>query len=307
MADAKQLQTAIHAIAKIIAELKTGSGAADADAVPGCRVKRLPNRLRMKAADLAVQINPRNDAARRRGEAVRGGREIAVAQEWYWGPTPRTLSVSFLSSITAARRDRILEHLNAWSQTGCVDFQWTQQTGDVRIAFINSGEQAGYWSYLGTQIRLIPTNRPTMNLEGFDGTKSEATYRRVVRHEAGHTLGFEHEHMRPELVQRIDRQKAYDYFWETEGWSPTDVDQQVLTPLVDADLIASTPDQDSIMCYMLPGTITTDGEPIRGGADINPRDYAFAAQIYPKSGGGLESGPDVPDADNWPESEDVVR
>ena len=36
---------------------------------------------------------------------------------------------------------------------------------------------------------------------------SEAEFRRVVRHEAGHTLGFEHEHMRAGLVKRIDRRR----------------------------------------------------------------------------------------------------
>ena len=53
----------------------------------------------------------------------------------------------------------------------------------------------GYWSYLGTDIRLIPRNRPTMNLQGFTMNTSESEYKRVVRHETGHTLGFPHEHI----------------------------------------------------------------------------------------------------------------
>jgi hypothetical protein len=53
----------------------------------------------------------------------------------------------------------------------------------------------GYWSYLGTDIRLIPWNRPTMNLQGFTMNTSESEYKRVVRHETGHTLGFPHEHI----------------------------------------------------------------------------------------------------------------
>jgi hypothetical protein len=44
----------------------------------------------------------------------------------------------------------------------------------------------------------------------------------------------------------------------------------------------STPaDQTSIMCYQLPGSITTDGKPIVGGLDIDASDYAFAGSIYP--------------------------
>ena len=44
-----------------------------------------------------------------------------------------------------------------------------------------------------------------------------------------------------------------------------------------------TPSADvtSIMCYQLPGSITTDGKPIPGGNDIDPTDGAFAAKFYP--------------------------
>ena len=49
---------------------------------------------------------------------------------------------------------------------------------------------------------------------------SEAEFRRVVRHEAGHTLGFDHEHMRSDIVKRIDREKAIAFFDRTEGWTP---------------------------------------------------------------------------------------
>ncbi len=35
----------------------------------------------------------------------------------------------------------------------------------------------------------------------------ESEYHRVVRHETGHTLGFPHEHMRKELVEKIDRRR----------------------------------------------------------------------------------------------------
>lgn len=138
------------------------------------------------------------------------------------------------------------------------------------------------YSYLGTDILLIPQNRQTMNLQGFTMSVSESEFRRVVRHETGHTLGFPHEHMRKALIARVDPQKAYEYFWRTQGWSKEMVDQQVLTPLEDFSIIGTEPDQDSIMCYQLPGEITYDGKPIIGGTDINATDYKFAGTIYPK-------------------------
>jgi hypothetical protein len=105
----------------------------------------------------------------------------------------------------------------------------------------------------------------------------------VVRHEAGHTLGFEHEHMRADLVKKIDRAKAIAFYDINQGWSPDEVAAQVLTPL-DARSIMGTTEADptSIMCYQVPGEITKDGKPIVGGKDINAKDFAFAASIYPK-------------------------
>ena len=68
-----------------------------------------------------------------------------------------------------------------------------------------------------------------MNLEGFTMSTAESEYKRVVRHEAGHTLGFPHEHMRKALVARIDPVKAYAYAAANFGWSKEMVDQQILT------------------------------------------------------------------------------
>jgi hypothetical protein len=131
--------------------------------------------------------------------------------------------------------------------------------------------------------------------------KNPSQYKRVVRYETGHTLGFPHEHMRKELVERIDPAKAYEYFLRTQGWDPRTVDQQVLTPLNELSLMSTPADQTSIMCYQLPGSITRDGKPILGGVDINQTDYAFAGGIYPKPGGAQMSAYE----DEWEESEDV--
>ena len=113
-----------------------------------------------------------------------------------------------MESTPADLRARIISHMNAWTKTGCISFVATSGTGDVRI----SRELGGYWSYLGTDVLHIPKNRQTMNLQAFTMNTPESEYKRVVRHETGHTLGFPHEHMRKALVARIDPQKAYKWF-----------------------------------------------------------------------------------------------
>jgi hypothetical protein len=122
-----------------------------------------------------------------------------------------------------------------------------------------------------------------MNLEGFTMNTPDSEFYRVVRHETGHTLGCPHEHLRKEIVDKIDRAKAIAYFQAVDGWSPEMTQQQVLTPL-EASLLLETPNPDpnSIMCYQLPGTIMKDGKPVLGGTDIDASDYAFMSTIYPK-------------------------
>jgi hypothetical protein len=95
------------------------------------------------------------------------------------------------------------------------------------------------------------------------------------------SLGCPHEHMRRELIARLDRAKVYVHFRRTQGWSREAVDQQVLTPLDDRSILGTPPDQTSIMCYQLGGEITIDGRPIIGGTDINSSDAGFMARIFP--------------------------
>jgi len=121
-----------------------------------------------------------------------------------------------------------------------------------------------------------------MNLEAFSLKTPISEFHRVVRHETSHTLGFPHEHMRLQLVNLIDRDKATRFFGATQGWSAAEVEAQVLTPLEQSSIIGTPPDQVSIMCYQIPGSITQSGEPIPGGVDIDKSDYDFAGAIYPK-------------------------
>ncbi|HET9317654.1 MAG TPA: CHAT domain-containing protein, partial [Vicinamibacteria bacterium] len=271
-----------------------------------CRERPLPPDRMEAALRRAVAINPENDRDRRRvtltpAGRVGGPRRIVVVTARRWPRTGVRLSVSFLDGASAALRKRILLHMNAWGRKANVTFAETDGVGQVRIARLDRpAKVAGYWSYIGTEILEIDEDEPTMNLEGFSARTSESEFRRVVRHEAGHTLGFEHEHMRTDIVKRIDRAKAFAYFDREEGWSRKDVEEQVLTPLSKRSLMGTTEsDPLSIMCYQLPAEIMTDGIEIPGGVDINPRDADFAASLYPKRrprAPGDTDTPGTPDA-----------
>jgi hypothetical protein len=121
-----------------------------------------------------------------------------------------------------------------------------------------------------------------MNLDSFAMSTPESEWRRVVRHECGHTLGFPHEHLRAAVIRRLHRGRTVAYFRQNYGWSESMTVSNVLTPLEESALIATPQaDETSIMAYQLPGSITTDGRPVVGGDDINPLDAEFAAKLYP--------------------------
>jgi hypothetical protein len=250
-----------------------------------CRPVSLPRSEWEAAARTAIAMNPTNHVRIERLTRVMPDfepthLELSVLVAKRWATKGVRLSVAFLDTTDVALQKHILEHMNAWSKFANVKFVAAKTDPQVRIARTAND---GYWSYVGTDILHIPANEPTMNLEAFTLKTPESEYRRVVRHETGHTLGFPHEHMRRELVKRIDARKAIKYFKLTQGWSAAEVRAQVLTPLEESSLFGSPhADETSIMCYQLPAEITKDGKPIIGGVDIDATDKVVAASIYPK-------------------------
>jgi Astacin (Peptidase family M12A) len=252
-----------------------------------CLPKRLPQSLWIAAAQTASNINPLNHPPINRLMLVEKGfaptkQSIAVLTTKFWGNKGVKLTVGFLDNPPSDLRKRIVEHMNAWNKTANVQFVQTTTSPQVRIARLPGD---GYWSYLGTDVLSIKKNEPTMNLDSFTMNTPESEYRRVVRHETGHTLGCPHEHMRRALVNLIDPAKAIAFFGNNQGWDPDMVRRQVLTPIEESSLIGTmTSDSNSIMCYQLPGSITKNGKPIVGGKDIDKSDSKFMGSIYPKPG-----------------------
>jgi hypothetical protein len=260
-----------------------------------CTPKSLPPELQIEAAKTASEINPVNHAPVERLARVLPGyvpkpEHIAVLTTRYWGAGGVRLTVGFLDKPQAELKSRILANMNAWSRCCHVAFVEAHTDPEVRITRAG-GPEGGYWSYLGTDIKHIPAGQPTMNLEAFSMSTPESEFHRVVRHETGHTIGCPHEHMRKELVDLIDGQKAVDYFMSTQGWSREEVIAQILTPIEESALMGTAhADPHSIMCYQIPGSLTKNGKPIVGGTDITALDCSFMAKIYPRQKAMVEAG-----------------
>lgn len=253
-----------------------------------CTIRTLDESLRFNAAATAIELNPFNSPLGRVLATGHYERDIApdamaMMTSRYWGKQGVHLTVGFFDSPSDALKKRILFHMNAWSEYANVSFAETAGDANVRISFDPNRRPGGYWSNLGTDILQVPLNTPTMHLQGFSNATNDVELRRVVRHETGHTLGCPHEHRRAQLVSRIDREKAIEYFKRTEGWSEAVVESQVLTPLENSALMATAqPDPQSIMCYALPADIMKDGISVPGGLDINNQDAQFICTIYPR-------------------------
>jgi hypothetical protein len=251
-----------------------------------CHIKQLPPDELIVASRRAVAVNPLNavtvaSASARALASILPPEHIAVLTGKRW-PAGQVITVGFLESTPADLQARILAHANSWRDRGAnISFALTQTDPMIRIT--RSGD--GYWSYLGTDILSIPAGQPTLCLQDFSMATPESEYRRVVRHEIGHSLGAPHEHMRAGIVARLDPTRTIAYFQRTQGWPAEMVRQQVLTPLDEASLMGTPADVDSLMAYQLPASITVDGQPIPGGLDINDSDAAWMAKVYP----GLES------------------
>lgn len=239
-----------------------------------CVPVQLPEDQIQESIAIAYSFNPAN----RIPTEVAKPAHLAVLKTSYWGPKGVKLGVTFLESVSNEFKSMFLAHANAWAKSANIEFKNSSQ-GEVRVT-LTPGK--GYWSYLGTDILSIRSG-PTMNLERFTVNTPVAEWKRVVRHEVGHTLGFPHEHMKKEIIDKIDVQKAYSYFQKNVGWNKSMVDSQVLTPLNPSTLITTKgARENSIMCYQLPASIMKDGKAVTGGNDIDLVDYALAQKLYPR-------------------------
>jgi serralysin len=207
--------------------------------------------------------------------------EIASVTSKRWRPGS-ILTVGFLGG-SPATQGRVLAHMRRWSEVCNIGFaRHEPDLSQIRIAFL-AGQ--GSWSYIGTDILSIPAPEPTMNLGWIDDDTPDEEVRRVVVHETGHTLSFEHEAQLGEALGQLvfDRDRVYAYFGGAPNfWSRDQVDSQILTPLELAGVEHSDFDKRSIMEYWFDPSWIVPPTLIPATTDLSPTDIARAASWYPR-------------------------
>lgn len=254
-----------------------------------CRIMELPEELLTDAAETAIDINPANAPRESRmmsimSDEISEPQALALLTNKMWSASGADLGVGFMDNVRADLRIRTLEYANRWGQRANVRFREASLgLAEIRVAY-RAGQ--GHYSYLGTDCRHVSRNEPTMNLElTMQSPLSE--WNRVCPHEFGHALSAPHEHLRAAIIAKLVVSKTIAWARRVYGWSEQMVRSNILTP-VEERAIIGTPiaDEESVMCYGLPGEITTDGKPIVGGKGLNEIDHNWAAKLWPK--------PDVP-------------
>lgn len=216
-----------------------------------------------------------------------------VAKLWTAGST---VDVCFFGGSPALRQ-KISASANEWTHYGNIRLDFgpnasrscdINQPSSIRVGF----SEPGYWSYVGTEsldTRIIKLS--SVNLEAFDtNLPDDATVKRLVLHEFGHALGFDHEHQAPSAGCDSEIDWAYaDQWLGKQGWSPQMVKDNLGALDVSSGAYAgpalTSVDRKSIMHYSLPPQLFLKGQQskcwIPNNADLSDIDKKGMASAYP--------------------------
>ncbi len=259
-------------------------------AIRVCADKRLPREMRGQEIAAAIAERPDNLMSRpahgphaphiARGLGAINAPRMAVLYAKLWKPG-RALRVRFLDTPGPRVAERIEHHAHAWEQHANVRFEFVR-SGDADIR-ITLDRNDGSWSYLGTDAKLIPVGQATMNYGWFEEDTEDSEFSRTVLHEFGHALGAIHEHNHPRNGIKWNKPVVYAYYAETQGWSKTEVDEQVFERYQLSRLNATKYDPKSIMHYAIPAELLlSSGKPVGWNRLLSASDKTFIRKQYPR-------------------------
>lgn len=198
---------------------------------------------------------------------------LHTLRKWQRG---QVVHVRFLEGdpVVWQRVAAIVTGPEGWNSACGLQFLFDQAEGaEVRIAFAPGGS----WSHLG-DYRNAPL--PTMNFGWLTRDTPHEEMRRVVLHEFGHALGLVHEHAVPWAAIPWDRDAVYAYYQRVMGWSPAQVEAQVLAPTAREVLSSGGYDGRSIMLYYIPAELVRDRKARGGNTQLSKEDRRMAARWY---------------------------
>lgn len=146
--------------------------------------------------------------------------------------------------------------------------------GDIRIAVNKNLE--GNWSYLGTDARHIPKDRPTMHLEPSHDRKD---FYNTVLHEFGHALGLEHEHQHPERTIEFNEKELFNFAY-SENFGISEIYHNIIKTLPKEDHLVTDYDKDSIMHYAFSKETNKEGKEYENALEPSAGDKDILRKLY---------------------------
>ena len=248
------------------------------DMLHTCAVKSLDRILGAEE----ISIIPPDNKARIGNVAIHKEQLLGGPIGSFW-QNGETLRVRFLNGDPRVQ-SRVAAIASEWSRYVNVKFAFVNEgESDIRISIYpnNYPNGKGSWSAIGTDARRISSTEPTMNYGWLTPDTSEQEYRRVVLHEFGHALGFNHEHQSPAGGILWNRDKAFAYYSKMNGWDAEKVEMNVFQSADASQTRYSNFDPKSIMLYPIPTELTLNGFSSGNNSELSDNDKIFAGEVYP--------------------------
>ena len=258
-------------------------------------VEGLPQYLERRIS--ADEVNATLRIASAESESLRG----LVSRSRRWAPGD-TLRVCFFGG-SRSLRSKIAKTASAWvSQEPPLQLDF----GDINnprlcgtgLSHIRVGyDFKGYWSLVGKDSLVYASQlEQSMNFSGFNiNPPGEDEFRRVVLHEFGHALGFQHEHQNP--LSSCAAEFNWPYIYSYLKGPPNFWDDQTINhnlrqlPYYTSDINTGF-DKESIMLYTFPTSFYTNGDRAScyspGNYDLSSKDLATLKSAYTRQPQDLE-------------------
>lgn len=207
------------------------------------------------------------------------GRVSYKGSYWLAGETIR---IKFLNGDEYLQ-NKVKQYATQWLQYSNLKFEWvnSNQIAAIKIGF-KWNDDYGSWSNIGKECITVDQNSPSMNFGWFDSYTSEQEFRRVTLHEFGHALGLAHEHQNPTSPIQWNVEAVYAYYGAS-GWTKEQIDHNVLNKFSTSQVDYTNFDNQSIMLYYLPSSLTLDGYSFPLNTFLSEMDILSAYMMYPAS------------------------
>ncbi|HUG47676.1 MAG TPA: peptidase [Candidatus Limnocylindria bacterium] len=209
------------------------------------------------------------------GGRTLGRPRMALISQALWKPGT-TITVRFMDG-EASVQSKVQDVAKTWEDHANLRFDFGDHAdATIRISFADEGS----WSYLGTVAQQIPSHEPTMNYGWLTPDSEEEEYWRVVLHEFGHAMGAIHEHQSPDVQIPWDKEAVYAYY-ARQGWSRTQVDNNLFRAYSPEGIQFSRFDPESIMLYAVDNALTVGDWEVGWNTRLSEHDKSFIASQYP--------------------------